>query len=204
MNPANNKSAAPWPEFAEYGCFSCHHDLRDQPWRRTLRASGGAASSFRWGTWILPGTEALFASPAVGKENRAATTEALGRLAIVMEKPAELAGIKSAVRDASTAIDRCLDDVEKHTFDVQTIDELIEKIEDPKAWEQVSSWDEAAQRYLALVPLSQSSLASDPARKAKQEALRKRLRELLERLEFPRGFDSPRGFEPGRFPSQGR
>ena len=21
---------APWPEFTEYGCFSCHHDLRDQ------------------------------------------------------------------------------------------------------------------------------------------------------------------------------
>src|SRR5262249_53689511 len=25
---------APWPEFAEYDCFACHHDLADQKWRR--------------------------------------------------------------------------------------------------------------------------------------------------------------------------
>src|SRR5207245_468128 len=24
----------PWPEFAEYNCFACHHDLRDRAWRR--------------------------------------------------------------------------------------------------------------------------------------------------------------------------
>ena len=31
-----------WPEFTEYGCFSCHHDLRDQAWRRGPRADGVA------------------------------------------------------------------------------------------------------------------------------------------------------------------
>src|SRR5262249_36477726 len=27
---------APWPELSEYDCFACHHDLRDDPWRRKL------------------------------------------------------------------------------------------------------------------------------------------------------------------------
>ncbi len=146
INPANNKPTAPWPEFAEFGCFSCHHDLRDQTWRRTLRANGVAVGSLRWGTWILPGTEALFASPAVGPGNRAATAEALGRLALLMEKQAAIPEIKSAVQYASKSIDKCLDDVGKHKFDVKTIEGLIERIDDPKAWEQVASWDEAAQR----------------------------------------------------------
>jgi Cytochrome c554 and c-prime len=203
VGATNNKRAAPWPEFSEYGCFSCHHDLRDQVWRRTLRGKDVAAGSLRWGTWILPGTEALFSSPAVRPENRTAT-EGLHRLAVLMEKPGALAQIKLAVRDASKSIDDCLDDVAKHTFDVKTIEGLIEQIDDQKAWDRVASWDEAAQRYLALVSLYHSWLASQPARTPKQEALRQRLDELLKRLEFPKGFNSPRGFEPGLFPSRGR
>ena len=199
INAEKNNATAPWPEFSEYGCFSCHHDLRDQPWRRTLRANGVAAGSLRWGTWILPGKEALFASPF--PENPGAI-KALRQLTVLMEKTATVAEIKSAVKDASKSIDKCLDDVAKHKFDVQTIDELIKAIDDPKAWEEVASWDGAAQRYLALVPLYQSWLALDPVRTPKQEALRKHLAELLERLRYPAGFDSPRGFGPGGLPTQ--
>jgi hypothetical protein len=200
---ANNSPAAQWPEFSEYGCFSCHHDLRDQAWRRAPRARGAAVGSLRWGTWIMPGSAALFALPA-GRRDNQTPTEALDRLAALMEKPGTVPQIKSAVQDASRSIDGCLDDVAKHGFDVKTIECLIDRINDKKAWDDVASWDEAAQRYLALVPLYQSWRALDPARAAEQDALCKQFLELLDRLEFPKGFDSPRGFEPGRFKAQGR
>ncbi len=203
INPANKPPMAPWPEFAEFGCFSCHHDLRDQPWNRKLRADGVPVGSLRWGTWILPGKEALFASPAAFPENPVAT-KALGRLAVLMEKPATVEEIKSAVRDASISIDKSLDDVGKHAFDLKTIERLIDQIDDKKAWNDVASWDEAAQRYVSLVPLYQSWLALAPTHTPEQDALHKRLCELLELLKFPKGFDSPRGFEPARFPSRGR
>jgi hypothetical protein len=108
------------------------------------------------------------------------------------------------LQDASKAVKNGLDDVAAHGFDVATIEGLIDRIDNPQAWDHVASWDEAAGRYLALVPLYQSWLALDPNRTPKQMALRKRLAELLERLEFPKGFDSPLGFEAGRFPAQGR
>jgi uncharacterized protein (UPF0335 family) len=194
---AATKRAARWPEFTEFGCFSCHHDLRDQTWRRAPRANAAAPGAPRWGTWISPGSEELLAALVAGPKS-GTTVESLNRVVKAMAKPEELARIKSAVQDASRSIKDCLDDVAKHGFDVKTIEDLIGRIDNRQAWDHVSSWDEAAQRYLALVPLYQSWLALDPNRTPKQEALRKRLAELLERLKYPNGFDSPRGFEAGR------
>ncbi len=44
---------APWPEFSEYDCFACHHDLVDPSWRQQEFAPSaelppGAAP---WGSW---------------------------------------------------------------------------------------------------------------------------------------------------------
>jgi hypothetical protein len=191
------KGAARWPEFTEYGCFSCHHDLRDQTWRRAPRANGATPGAPRWGTWISSGSEELLTALVAGPESGSAMAS-LNRVARAMEKPGELPRIKSALQEASRSIKKCLNDVAKRGFDVKTIEDLIERINNPQAWDNVSSWDEAAQRYLALVPLFQSWLALAPNRTPKQEALRERLAELLERLKYPKGFDSPRGFGAGR------
>ena len=197
------KRAARWPEFTEFGCFSCHHDLRDQAWRRAPRADGRAIGSPRWGTWISPGSEELLATLLAG-QNAQAATNPLTQVAIAMEKPDSLPRIRAAVEVASRSLKTSLDQVAAHPFDVATIERLIDRLDSPQAWDDVASWDEAAQRYLALVPLYQSWLALAPNRTPKQEALRKRLAELLDLLKFPKGFDSPRGFEVGRFPSQER
>jgi Cytochrome c554 and c-prime len=198
---AATKRTARWPEFTEYACFSCHHDLRDQAWRRGPRSGGVALGAPRWGTWALPGAEELLAALVVDPDRQTAS-ESLKRVAIAMKQPRAISQIKSAARDASGSIEKCLASVAAHGLDVATIERMIDRIDDPQAWNRVAGWDEAAQRYLALVPLYQSWLALAPDRTPKQEALRKRLAELLEALKFPKGVDSPRGFEPGRFPSQ--
>jgi hypothetical protein len=151
----------------------------------------------------LPGSDAIFASPAIGPDSRRAT-EALDRIAALMEKRAPVAEIRSALLDTSKLIDAGLDDVAKRGFDARTIEGLIERINDQKAWARVASWDEAAQRYLSLVPLSQSFHALEPTRAQAHDALHQQLLQLLDRLSFPNGYDSPRGFEFGRFPIKGR
>jgi hypothetical protein len=192
-----------WPEFTEFGCFSCHHDLRDQTWRRGPRAQDVALGAPRWGTWISPGIDDLLASLAVdaGRQTANGTLE---RVTIAMEKPASSPEIKAAAHDACGSLAKSLTSVAAHRFDQVTIEHMIDTIDNRQSWDRVASWDEAAQRYLALVPLYQSWLALAPDRTPKQEALRNRLAELLERLKFPEGFDSPRGFEAGRFRSQQR
>ena len=60
---AVDQHAAPWPEFTEYGCFSCHHDLRDEAWRRAPRPSGTSIGLPRWGSWTLPLVEEIVAEP---------------------------------------------------------------------------------------------------------------------------------------------
>ena len=62
---------APWPEFTEYGCFSCHHDLRDHAWRRAARPEGTLPGSLRWGSWSLPPTGDVVVAIA-GPESRGA------------------------------------------------------------------------------------------------------------------------------------
>ena len=167
------------------------------------RADGLAIGSPRWGTWISPGSEELLATLLAG-QNAQAATNPLTQVAIAMEKPDSLPRIRAAVEVASRSLKTSLDQVAAHPFDVATIERLIDRLDSPQAWDDVASWDEAAQRYLAPVPLYQSWLALAPNRTPKQEALRKRLAELLDLLKFPKGFDSPRGFEVGRFPSQER
>ncbi len=42
------------PEFAEYDCFACHHDLRAPSWRQERGYDGRTPGLPAWGTWSLP------------------------------------------------------------------------------------------------------------------------------------------------------
>jgi hypothetical protein len=77
---------APWPEFTEYGCFACHHDLRDEAWRRRARTDGIKPGTPSWGSWTLPLTRELLDElvplPVAGPY-----TESLRPLSEEMAKP---------------------------------------------------------------------------------------------------------------------
>jgi hypothetical protein len=55
---AARNEARNWPEFAEYDCFACHHDLTVPSWRQG-RSAGIAAGMPGWGPWYWPMTRAL-------------------------------------------------------------------------------------------------------------------------------------------------
>ncbi|MBW3600269.1 MAG: cytochrome c family protein [Planctomycetes bacterium] len=52
---------AAWPEFAEYDCVACHHDLTPNGWRPN-RDSDRTPATLSWGTWHFPLFERLTAA----------------------------------------------------------------------------------------------------------------------------------------------
>src|SRR5262249_45351771 len=42
---------APWPEFAEYDCYACHHDLREPSWRQQRGYEQRLPGSLTWNEW---------------------------------------------------------------------------------------------------------------------------------------------------------
>ena len=43
---------APWPEFAEYDCTGCHHDLTEPSWRQRQHGVG-RHGALTWGSWYF-------------------------------------------------------------------------------------------------------------------------------------------------------
>jgi hypothetical protein len=92
---AKDDDRTPWPEFAEYNCATCHHDI-PEPWRAdAVRLKTRPAGSFTWQTiWPVADVKntppALFTTPA----GRAPAP------AKVIDTAKELAGQWGAVRQA--------------------------------------------------------------------------------------------------------
>ena len=89
-------------------------------------------------------------------------------------------------------------------FNASGVEHLIDALNRREAWDHVTSWDEAAQRVSCLGPSqpdtrplghgTQSGSTSSPFGRAPCACLKS--------LTFPKGFDSPRGFDPGRIPAR--
>jgi hypothetical protein len=212
LPPALHRSPAahsPWPEFAEYGCFSCHHSLADESWRRNRRTTDVLPGAPSWGTWYFPIAGELAANSA-GIEDAVVTQyrSALATVVREMSRPnTNPDRASSSVAAGKIALDALIRELSagaasSHTFSASGVEHLIDVLNRREAWDNVANWDEAAQRFLALVPLNQARIRRDPRKKPGQQALSDELRARLKSLAFPKGFDSPRGFDPGRIPAR--
>ncbi|HUG67474.1 MAG TPA: multiheme c-type cytochrome [Pirellulaceae bacterium] len=50
---ANEDTDAIWPEFAEYDCYACHHELVHPSWRQTSATSSAPLGMPTWGGWYF-------------------------------------------------------------------------------------------------------------------------------------------------------
>jgi hypothetical protein len=189
------RGRARWPEFSEYDCFACHHDLADETWRQARAAQGRTPGTPAWGTWYYPQAMVLarhsgHAAPPGLEPAFAALQAEMGHFG---SDPARVAG---AAQGLSDALARWLQALagEARSYDTAKIKGLIASVrtEDPPG--SAPGWDSAAQRYLALQPLHLALRELDPA--SSDRSLESELQNVFKSLQYPSGYDSPRRYQP--------
>jgi hypothetical protein len=206
--PSHSSTKPPWPEFAEYGCFSCHHSLADEPWRRNRGTAGVPPGAPVWGSWYYPMTAALLENSTVRDRGKVKEFQtALKLLTTAMSRPnPHAAAVRPMAERGIAALDGLIQEfsirpASSIPFNAAGVEQLIDGFNRREAWNTVANWDHAAQRYLALVPLNQARGRLDSVGFKEQQALSAELRTLFDKLRFPEGYDSPRGIDPATLPA---
>jgi hypothetical protein len=177
----------PWPEFSEYNCFACHHDLLGQSWRqeRTKPAEGGKSGKGLgqppWETWYFAMLPQALATTGSGP---AKEVPGLRQIKDAMEnsKPVRT----NVGRDAQTAANLLTpwisksDQVPPESWG--SIHERLKAVAEKAREVAAHDWDGAAQVYLALAALYHAEGDIAPAQRNPQ--LREYLRTMREELEF--------------------
>jgi hypothetical protein len=128
-------------------------------------------------------------------------TKALAQLSAEMAKPVpDVTAVQKGANEAVTSLGLCLDALAFKRLNSAEIEALIKRLD---ARNFIAGWDDAAQRYLALVPLLQSWIDLVPSHHDEQENLKARLEGDRRGLEFPGGLDSPKDFDPRALRSGG-
>jgi hypothetical protein len=106
--------------------------------------------------------------------------------------PDQVAGVAA---QAAKQLDDCLAEIETRQFQPETVKALFASLQDRvQGKSTISSWDEAAQLYLGMQALHQAMKNLDWNYQAPATEIF--LRAMRERLAFPPGYASPRGFDP--------
>lgn len=137
---AERANAGPWPEFAEYDCFACHHALAEPSWRQ---ADGRKTKpgTLPWGTWYFALTRDLHGNlPALNALEQTMQTPIPDRAKALMQAKAALAELRRIPGLTETrAGGRIVERFKSGTLRIEP------------------SWDGAEQTYLALHALSPSA-----------------------------------------------
>jgi len=200
-----------WPEFAEYSCYACHHDLQAPSWRQQLPLSGRKPGSYPWGTWVYP----LLDACDTGEQPQATATPwsmPLQQLNTAMSRP--LPRTDDVIKHARLARTAITQELALHnvtsSLSVDQVQSLLRRI--LKQGPEISGrdWDGAAQTYLATLSLYQGvqeargrfpteTLTDIPA-----DAVQQALENLRLKLSFPESaesetrINSPRNFDQER------
>jgi hypothetical protein len=189
----------PWPEFAEYACFACHHDLREPSDRQKLGYAGRVPGAFPWGTWYYAMMPVL--AREVGAPEWEGDRSALGRLHATMSGPSpDPARVSREARAALAEMERVLGDVSGQRPETGKVLRLLGGVVRQDAARPPTSWDEAAQEYLAVAALYHGLTDLDP--RYRNPALRGAIQALVGPLEPPAGYSSPVTFDAPRFLQQ--
>jgi hypothetical protein len=143
--------ARPWPEFTEYACDSCHHNLADPSWSQP----GGPGVPL-WGTWYLPGLAHLAQRiPGMTPEEWEQPYQALRRL---MGKPAPDPGEVEALASglARWLGGRLEPPLRGARFDRRALVQLLDSRLAGAEERRVTSWDEAAQLAIFVQALDRA------------------------------------------------
>ena len=221
---AENAEAQPWPEFAEYNCYACHHDLVSDSWRRDeWMKSGGDASAgdplklpevapgaIAWNSWYRPMLPLLAeetGGPAgdVMQQHLQQLQKQLGRLGGRAEIRQQIADEARALADLLQAWANRQNSADESPGNsgLSILQRLLETGE-PAARH---GWDPAAQHYLGMVPVYQSLVRTGRVPPDAVPEISEALRRMRDGLSFPGEhglqYESPRSQSGGPSPAAG-
>jgi hypothetical protein len=178
----------PWPEFTEYDCFACHHDLSQPSWRQSKAHYGQRLpGSLPWGTWLASMPRALAAQPPFQAPE---VVKALEELERFMATPyPDRQGVARLAQQAAGPLNTWLAQIDRAAYDQATVNRLMKGLAGDHRL-AAEGWDGAAQFYLAVAALNQA-YPNDQVRQATQA--------MSNALAFPAGQDSPKGVQPAGF-----
>jgi Cytochrome c554 and c-prime len=170
-------ASRPWPEFAEYDCFACHHDLHDPSWRQQRdlqrppdnRPKPGSLRRSDWYT-LMPGRLADYQGDRQVPKDLEQLNYLMARPYLQRQAIADLAG---------TTARRLVN--EKLPSDTGVLLALLAA--DYRQCE-APSWDEAAQLYLAAAALKGG------------QQFKGTIGQMADALAYRRGYDSPKDYKP--------
>lgn len=181
-----------WPELAEYRCFSCHHDLKENAWRQQgLTKSASSPGSLKWGNYYS-NTFADAAAVLFPGKSTALLLERWKELdtALVnpMTSPKEIGknadALLHAMKDVQEGGERQKVEFNLAAFRQSLSERISQLMNDPSALD----WDAAAQLLIEFRALrDDGDLSPDQNEKLKQ---------LSTLLSFPEGRLSPSNFDP--------
>jgi hypothetical protein len=145
----------PWPEFAEYDCAACHHDLREPSARPRPDQGHPQLSSLNWTSWYeatLP--EALDGKPPA----ELATIRKL-----MAERYPDRDQVARLAKAAADQLNQALPSVARSSYNNPNL--LAQRLGRLAADQPPQGWDTAAQRYLALTAVYRTMGDLDPRRR---------------------------------------
>jgi hypothetical protein len=181
---ADKKS--PWPEFSEYDCFACHHDLADPSWRQLEASSAVARRSgiARWGTWHFQ--LAPLIQQAMGGNNQ--TLDALQQEMVRLIPRRE--EVQKLAEDARRRLAASIAAIARRPISAAERLNWIARLTDESQLERLENWDAAAQRYLACSAMNYSRSAAAGGEPPARPSVEAALRTIRELLEFPSNGES--------------
>ncbi len=174
---ADPRRQANWPEFAEYDCTACHHDLTN-PSRRQLRslqlAGRRRAGELVWGTWYYPLLPALARNVAGAPPGLLPALAELDRLMRLRYPPPGRVAVQA--RRCIDHLDLWLPGVLREKFSNDRLAAFLRDLAG-EAGVVESGWDGGSQVYLGLAALHQARGDVSP-RFRKTSRLRQPLAEI--------------------------
>jgi hypothetical protein len=197
----SRETIAVWPEFAETGCFACHHNLDSPSWRQKRGYASRNAGGYPWGTWLFP------ILPTVVNSSEATdltgADSPLSKLTREMARPyPDRKAVVANAKDLQEILTTSARNIGSQKLTADQIAGWMKGVSLVGTAASQQSWDGATQSWLSLTAIHQglndvSGTAGQLSEKSQQ--INASLEKIRSHLEFPKGFDSPENFssDPG-------